>query len=197
MRPRADGVVASRDRLETGPATLVGHSMGALVALDAAARYSRSAAAVALLGAGAAMPVSAVLLDAARADDHAAFDMINLWGHSNAAQIAANPAPGIWMSGTALRLLERSRTGVLYTDLAACNAYTDAPARAATLECELLVLSARADRMTPPVAAAALAEAAGTARLVTIDAGHMMMTEAPDQVLDALASFVAATAAAN
>ena len=35
-----------------------------------------------------------------------------------------NQAPGMWMMGGAVRLLERGRAGVLANDLAACNAYT-------------------------------------------------------------------------
>jgi pimeloyl-ACP methyl ester carboxylesterase len=60
---------------------LVGHSMGSLVALETAARHPRTITGLGLIGTAAAMPVSSELLGAARADDHAAIDMVSIWGH--------------------------------------------------------------------------------------------------------------------
>jgi pimeloyl-ACP methyl ester carboxylesterase len=121
----ADWVMRLLDALEVEKAALVGHSMGSLVAFDAAARYGARATALALLGTSIPMPVAAPLLSAAEADKHAAFDMVTLWGHSRNGQVGSNRAPGLWMTGEAVRLLERSPPGVLYASLKACNDYTD------------------------------------------------------------------------
>ena len=69
------------------------------------------------------MPVSDVLLAAAKADDHVAFELINGWSHSAGKQLGGNRVPGMWMTGTAMRLMERTRPGVLHVDLVACHAY--------------------------------------------------------------------------
>ena len=67
-----------------GQAALVGHSMGALAALAAAARRPDAVRALALLGVGAKMPVHPDLLAAAMSGDPAArasaWDLIVAWG---------------------------------------------------------------------------------------------------------------------
>ena len=71
------------------------------------------------------MPCRDALLDAARADDHVAFELITGWSYSAGKQLGGNPVPGMWMTGNALRLMERTRPGVLHADLLACHAYAD------------------------------------------------------------------------
>jgi pimeloyl-ACP methyl ester carboxylesterase len=85
------------------------------------------------------------------------------------------------------RLLERAAPGVLYKGLAACNAYENAPARAAAVTCPTLLVLGADDRMTPARAGRKLAEAIPGAHVELVaDSGHMMMTEKPDATLDAL-----------
>ena len=55
------------------------------------------------------MPVHPDLLAAAAANDHAAIDMVNLWGHGYAAGLGGSARPGVWMVGAGERLLERCR----------------------------------------------------------------------------------------
>ena len=54
------------------------------------------------------------------------------------------------MTGHALRLLERSRPGVLHADLKACNGYTLGVARAGRVTCPVLLVLGERDAMTPP-----------------------------------------------
>ncbi len=70
----ADWLAALLDTLHVERAVLVGHSMGALAALDAAGRHPGRVAKLALLGSAVPMPVSDMLLEAAKRDDHVAFD---------------------------------------------------------------------------------------------------------------------------
>ena len=173
-------------------ASLIGHSMGSLVALEAAARHARHVERLALLGTAVPMAVSDELLHAAAANDHAAIDMITGWGHSQRGQLGGNPAPGMWITGGATRLLERARPGVLHTDLAACNDYTQGLESAAKVQAPTLMLLGGADMMTPPRAANALVEALPTVRRVVLPGtGHMLMAENPDGVLDTLWGFLA------
>ncbi len=104
-----------------GAAALVGHSMGALVALEAAARPDARIKALAVLGAARHMPVHPDLLAAAAANDHLAFDLVTSWSHGPCGRLGGNRAPGLWLMGGADRLLERAAPGVLHGDLAACH----------------------------------------------------------------------------
>ena len=91
------------------------------------------------------------------------------------------------MMGGSLQLLERALAGVLAADLAACNAYDGAPAAAARVACPTLLLLGALDRMTPPAKAEPLAHAIKPSRTVILPAaGHMLMSERPDAVIDAL-----------
>ena len=172
-----------------GEVSLAGHSMGALAALECAAGLGRRLRALALLGAAPALPVHPDLLAAAAADDPLAFELITSWGHGRIGHRGGNRAPGLWLLGAGQRLLERSRPGVLSCDLVACNAYQAARGLevAAKVACPSLVLLGAQDRMTPAQAGRELAAAMPGARVVELaDCGHMMMTEKPDETLDAL-----------
>jgi pimeloyl-ACP methyl ester carboxylesterase len=187
----ADWIPAFLDAAGIGAATLVGHSMGALAALECAARHPERVTRVALLGPAAPMVVSDVLLDAAKRDDHVAFELINGWSFSAGKQLGGNTMPGVWLTGNALRLLERTNPGVLHTDLVACDAYAGALAAAAKVRCPTLAIVGARDIMAPPKNARELIGALREARLVDLpDCGHAMMAEQPDAVLDALRSFV-------
>jgi pimeloyl-ACP methyl ester carboxylesterase len=172
--------------------TLVGHSMGSLTALECAARHPARIARIALVGTAVPMPVSEALLSAARDKEAKAIDMINTWSHSPRGTVGGNTVPGMWMMGAAKRLAERQPAGVLHNDLAACNAYAHGMEAAATLACPALVVSGSRDMMTHPKAAAKLAAAIKDVRSISLEgAGHALMAEQPDAVLDALRGFIA------
>ncbi|MEO6565740.1 MAG: alpha/beta hydrolase [Casimicrobiaceae bacterium] len=187
----ADWLVDVLDTIAVEQAVLVGYSMGALAALSCAARHGPRVSKLALLGPAVPMGVSDALLDAARADDHLAFELINGWSHSAGKQLGGNQVPGLWMTGASMRLLERSGPGVLHTDLRACVDYVGGLDAAAAVHCPSLVILGARDIMAPPRGAQALIAALERPTVVTLpDTGHAMMAEQPDAVLDALRSFV-------
>jgi pimeloyl-ACP methyl ester carboxylesterase len=170
---------------------VVGHSLGALAALALAARPAASVDALALLGPAAPMTVSDPLLEAAANDAALAAALISGWSHAPSHQLGRNPVPGFWMTGQARRLLERTPPGVLHTDLLACHRYADAVTDARSVGCPVLFILGARDVMAPPRQAASLQAAVPAARSVMLpDAGHAMMAEEPDAVLDALRAFL-------
>ena len=192
----ADWLAALLETTGRGPATLVGHSMGSLAVLECAARYPALVESIALLGTAVPMTVGKPLLEAAGANDHAAIDMIVQWGHSPSAHFGGNRAPGLWLTGGGLRLLERAGAGVLFNDLKACNEYQDGLLSAAKVCCPALLVLGAQDLMTPPKATQALIDTLSKAQVVKLPhCGHMMMIEKPDETLDALIGFIINAAA--
>src|SRR3954462_9872924 len=104
------------------------------------------------------MKVGEAFLDAARRNDHAAFDMETIWGHAAQVPLAGNPNPGMWMYGDTLARLARLAPGVLYKDLKACNDYAVGAESAAAVRCPALLVLGRRDVMTPIKAAKSLQE---------------------------------------
>ena len=187
----ADWLPRVLDAAGLAQAALVGHSMGALAALACAARHPARVEKVALLGPAVPMEVSEALLDAAKANDHVAYELINGWSTSAGKQLGGNTVPGMWLLGSAIRLMERTAPGVLHADLVACNAWTGGLEAAAAVRCPSLVVIGARDLMAPPRAAKGLVEALAGVRVVTLpDTGHAMMAEQPDAVLEALRRFL-------
>src|SRR6266404_991451 len=168
-------------------ARLVGHSMGSLIALETAARHPAQVSTLSLIGTAAAMTVGPDLLKAAEANDHSAVDMVSIWGLGFQAELGGSLAPGLWMHSGAQRVLEQSRPGVLFNDLAACNSYQNALTAAAEIKVPATFILGERDMMTPAKAGKALAAALPNSRTVVLrGAGHMMMVERPDELLAAL-----------
>ncbi len=187
----ADWIAALLDELKVERVAIVGHSMGSLAALETAARYPQKISKLVMIGAALPMVVSDTLLNAAIGNEHVAFDMVNIWGHTGAAQIGSNPLPGVWMAGDFLRLLEKSKRDVLGNDLKACNDYQDGIVAAAKVTCPALLLLGKQDLMTPPKMTKELTAALKDCRVVVLErAGHIPMAEEPDATLDALRNFL-------
>jgi pimeloyl-ACP methyl ester carboxylesterase len=183
----ADWLLAAMDAAGMRRAALVGHSMGALVALEASARAPDRVEALALLGVAAEMPVHPDLMAAARANDPKAVALIAGWGHGSTGHVGGTKSPGLWTLGGGVRLLERARPGALASDLAACAAYQGALAAAERFKGRALLVLGAEDRMTPPKAAKPLADKLARVETVTLaEAGHMMMTERPNETIAAL-----------
>src|SRR4030095_9152633 len=156
-----------------------------------AARYPDRVVKAALLGPAVPMTVSDDLLAAAKANDHIALELINGWSYSAGKQLGGSQMPGVWLTGNAMRLLERTRPGVLYADLNACNAYASGLAAADAVQCAVLLVLGQRDIMAPRKNAQALITALRDKRVVSLpDCGHALMAEQPDAVLDALRGFL-------
>lgn len=186
----AGWLLALLDAAGVASASLVGHSMGSLVSLEAAARMPTRAKHLVMIGTACPMVVSPALLEMAEHDPQRAMASVNAWSHSTQSAKPSYPGPGAWLHGGNLALMQRSQavdpaTNLFLTDFRACNAYRGGLDAAARVACPCVLVAGRRDQMTPPKAVAALA-AALSAPVVEIEAGHALMTQAPDAVLAAL-----------
>ena len=190
----ADWLVALLNAANVPHAILIGHSMGSLIALEAAFKSPARVTSLALVATAYPMKVSEALLDAALNDEQKAFDMVNIWSHSSVAQKPSFPAPGFYAMGGALRLKQRiSRINpehVFHTDFSACDSYANGEQAAGSVKCPVLFLLGERDLMTSPKASGMLIDAISQCKVIQIkESGHELMAEQPDSVLDALFSF--------
>ncbi len=191
----AEWLLALLNAADVRQASLIGHSMGSLIALEAAARAPDRVKRLALVGTAYPMKVSQTLLDASRDDVQTAIDMVNIWSHSTIAAKPSCPGPGFFNHGGSRRLMQRIAAGntepVFHIDFTACNNYANGEAAAACVQCPTLLLLGKRDLMTQLRAAAALREGLAQCRVVQLeDCGHALMAEQPDAVLNALYDFV-------
>ncbi|WP_334154436.1 alpha/beta fold hydrolase [Tepidimonas sp.] len=198
----ADGaraVLGLLDALGVDRAALVGHSFGSLIALQAAADAPPRISQLALVGTAYPMRVSPALLDASLNTPEKAIAMVNVFSHSTLAPPPSALGPGTWLYGGARALMRRvltsnPRVNVFHRGFTACDTYQDGETAARRLACPVQFILGTRDQMTPPKAAQPLIDAARAAgvpvEVVRLPAGHALMTEAPDGVLDALRAFL-------
>lgn len=192
----AQWLIALLDVAQIKRASLVGHSMGSLIALETARCASTRVTKLALLGNAYPMKVADALLTMARDDEPAAIELVNSWSHLNTTQQTA--IPGFSLQGNARRLMQRmsaiNPAQLFHTDFSACNNYQQGERAAQvinTQRCSTLFIMAKQDRMTPTKASALLRATIAHAQVVEIDqCGHSLMTEQPDKVLTALKHFL-------
>ena len=162
----------SLDAAGVARAALVGHSLGSLAALECAARHPGARVASSRCSAPPRRCRSAD--DAARRREGATITSptsSSPAGRTAAGkQLGGNQVPGMWMTGNALRLLERTQPGVLHADLVACNRVRAAGSPAAAkVRCPALAILGARDLMAPPKnAQRADRRAAATAQVVTL-----------------------------
>ena len=185
----AHWVMRAADALGIERLSVAGHSMGSLVALEVAGLYPdriEAAAVRRLRGADGGHQRAARCREGRQPcrlrHDHAV-------GTPHGCAARRQSGAGMWMTGGAVRLLERSGRGVLHNDLNACNEYRHGLETAAKVACPTHVVLGREDVMAPPRAARNLIAALSVVRVTELaDCGHMLMAEQPDAVRDALAA---------
>jgi pimeloyl-ACP methyl ester carboxylesterase len=187
----ADWMPKLLDTAGVQQATLVGHSMGAMIAVQTASRHPDRVRALALCGVAAAMPVHPDMLESARAGTAKVRELMTFWGVGRSLQLGGMSAPGLWLTRTSLAILERNRPGVIANDLEACNAHKALPEAGKAVTCPTLLVLGDGDLMTPARNAKALSDAISGSRTEVIkDSGHFMMVERPDETLAALKTVV-------
>jgi pimeloyl-ACP methyl ester carboxylesterase len=191
----ADWLLALLDAVGVQQAVLAGHSMGSLVALLAAGQAPERVTQLLMLGTAYPMQVSPQLLQTSLEAPLQAIEMVSNWSLSSLAAKPSYPGPGVWLHGAMRALMRQVLAGqgdarLFHTDFQACDRYAGGQAAMARVSCPAHLVLGAFDQMTPPRAAAALAQGLN-ARVHTVQAGHQMMAEAPDAVLAALRSALA------
>jgi pimeloyl-ACP methyl ester carboxylesterase len=190
-------IVALLDAAGVKQAALVGHSFGSLIALETAARAPERVSHLVLVGTAFPMRVSPALLESSVSAPFKAIDMVNTFSHSTLAPPPSALGPGTWLYGGSKALMRRvlasnSKVNVFFTGFKACDSYADGEAAMAQVQCPTLFVLGSQDQMTPPKAAQSLISKTKSPKVVKLPAGHSLMTEAPDGVLQALKDFLPA-----
>ena len=188
-------VLGLLDAAGLAQAALVGHSFGSLAVLEAAAQAPQRVTRLALVGTAYPMRVSPALLDGALNRPMQAIDMVNSYSHSMLAPPPSALGPGTWLVGSSRALMRRvlasnSAHNLFHTGFKACDDYRNGETAMDRVSCPTLFLLGRDDQMTLPKSAQTLIERARQGRVVTVPAGHQLMTEAPDATLFALKEFL-------
>ena len=197
----ADWTLALLDAAGVERAALAGHSMGSLVALEAAARAPQRATHLVMLGTCYPMPVPAALLELSQRDVQAAVERVLVYSFSTLAAKPSYPGPGVWLRGAARGLMRQAlahqgNPGLFHNDYSACDRYHGGFEAAAKVACPATLVVAEQDQMTLPRAARDIAKAL-KARVHTVAAGHYLMQECPDGALAAMRQALAAEAQAT
>jgi pimeloyl-ACP methyl ester carboxylesterase len=186
----ADWIWQLLDAAGVQHAALAGHSMGSLIALEAAARQPQRATHLLMIGTAYPMKVSDALLASARETPLQAIETVNKFSLSGWAAKPSFPGPGAWLHGGGRALMRRMlarQTGVnlFEHDFGICNRYAGGIDAAAKVACPASLLLGERDQMTSPKQTATLAEAL-KAKVCQLPAGHALMAEAPEQMLTAM-----------
>jgi len=175
--------------------SLVGHSMGSLIALQAASQRAQCVRDLVMVGTSYPMTVSSALLQAAEQQPAQGIELVNQYSISTWAAKPGYPGPGFWLHGGNRALMHRvmasNRDVNLFShDFRLCDAYRGAEAAMPQVRARShLVLGAR-DQMTLPKASGLLQQGLN-AQVHTVAAGHSLMHEDPEDFLRVLRSITA------
>lgn len=186
----ADWTLALLDNVDVQEAALIGHSMGSLIALEAASRAPDRVNRLVMIGTAYPMKVSDALFATARENPLKAIDMVNAFSFSTIAAKPSYPGPGMWLHGSNQVLMQRkqaldSRSNLFTHDFTVCDQYANGTNAAATVECPVTFILGSRDQMTSPKATRDIAVAL-KARVITLPGGHSLMQEVPEEVLNAV-----------
>ncbi|MEM3086862.1 MAG: alpha/beta hydrolase [Halobacteria archaeon] len=156
------------------PLTLVGHSMGGLIAQEYAHRWPADVAKLVLVGTGARIQIPPFVFEGFKKDLEG-----SLKGVRPLVFARTTPREVVEWAETEIR---KTPVEVFLGDLEACNGFDGAP-RLAALRQPALVVSGSSDNLTPVALGRALASGIPGAKLEVVqNAGHFMMIEQPEAV---------------
>lgn len=161
---------------------LIGHSMGGAIAQTLALNHPEAVAGLVLIGTGAKLPVSNLILEQTLTDFTAVTDFITHYSWSP-------DAPPPWVA-KAHQELAATPPNVLLGDFIACNAF-DMRDQLGKINAPTLVIAGSMDKMVPAKFGRYLAEQIPEAALHIVEnGGHMMMLEQAGEVTAVITQFL-------
>jgi pimeloyl-ACP methyl ester carboxylesterase len=162
---------------------LIGHSMGAAIALCFAAKYPMAISGVITLGGGVTLPVNPDILQGLKSQPDMVLDMICKF--SLAKENRSKLSDALRASLAAANL------AVLASDMQACGK-VDLTSELPKITAPVLAICGAQDKMTPPAFSEQITAKIKAAKLLLIEgAGHMVMMEKPEEVTAVIKTFCA------
>ncbi len=178
----ADAVIMFIDALGLQTVTLLGHSMGGAIAQMVALRQQSAVKRLILLGTGALLPVSDMILGQIVSDPAKTIHLVNKFSWARTA------SPEMVMMGE--KVLLQVDPHVLRADFVACDAF-NATNQLEQITVPTLVISGDKDKMTPMENGRFLAKNIPNAQFSLIEGGgHMMALEQPDKAAALVVDFI-------
>lgn len=176
-----------RDFISVGqlprPLYLVGHSMGAAIALTCALNYPEVLDGVILIGSGHRMKVMPSLLD----------DLGNGKSNPDFTRLGFSPQTPEAIVAPQVKIASEASPALLYADFSACNNF-DVSGELAKISLPVLVIVGIDDKLTPLKLSQYVSSHIKGSRLEVIDAaGHYVMLEKPSEANNLIADFLLET----
>jgi len=169
---------------EVSRPVVVGHSLGAAIALTFAIRHGELLSGVVPVGGGLKMPVNPAILEGLRKDPLPIIEM--------AAKISVAKSNRERFSALLVKGLSSAKAEVIHGDFSACDRL-DIVEAVKAVRLPTLVICGDEDKMTPPSLSEEIHRSIPGSRLVIIPgAGHFVMMEQAEAFNEALRSFVTA-----
>jgi pimeloyl-ACP methyl ester carboxylesterase len=160
---------------------LVGHSLGAAICLGFAVKKPNTAAAIALLGGGAKMPVNPLIFEGLGNDPSTTIATIS----KMAVAMANREKYAAFIAST----ISRTSPETIHGDFTACNRL-DLTAEVEAIRIPALIICGKEDKMTPPAMSEWLRDNIQGARMALIpEAGHFAMLENPEVFNSVITAF--------
>jgi pimeloyl-ACP methyl ester carboxylesterase len=164
------------------PFVLAGHSMGGAVALEIAVEPPETLAGIVLVGTGAKLAVTRAVFQMLKEDLEAFFQTIG--------QFAFAPATASEVRVRFIRAVRQCPPSVIFNDFKACDGF-DIRDRLDRIRIPALILCGADDQLAPTKHSAYLQASIASSRFVVIpEAGHLVMTEQPAAVNQAIEKFL-------
>jgi pimeloyl-ACP methyl ester carboxylesterase len=171
------------DNLQPKKPILIGHSLGAAIALRFALDYPQDAIGIVPVGGGIKMPVNPDLLTGLKISPALAIELICKFS------LAKENRPKFFEP--LKKSLSQANIDVLHGDLSAC-AKLDLSGEINKIHIPALVVCGAQDKMTPADLSRQIASAISGAQLCLIEgAGHMPMLEKPAEFNETISKFAA------
>lgn len=175
------------DALALNEPILVGHSLGAAIALQFAADHPEKIAGIVCLGGGMKMPVNPFMLEFLKTNPpEMPAEIVDLMCKFSLAKENRDE-----LSPLLRKSIAQAKPDILYGDLSACNEL-DLTREAEKISVPALIICGAGDKMIPPDFSRELVAKIRSSNLEIIaGAGHMVMLERPAELEEVLDKFTA------